>query len=81
MRDEPLKFDLSPKRRKLFDLIISKGREGVPADTLIDRFFDDGTEFRVGGYTTLRTTVHAINGIIKPLRITAVNGSYRLERR
>lgn len=74
-------FGLSRKRREVFNAILASGPEGIDAADLIDLFFDDGTEERVAGYTTLRTTVHAINKKIGQLSIVARGGNYRIERR
>ena len=73
-------FALSRKRRNVFNAIVAAGPEGIDSTQLLDLFFDDGTELRVGGYTTMRTTIHAINQKIGKLRIVARGGNYRLER-
>lgn len=72
-------FSLSKKRREVFGAIVAAGPEGIESSDLIDLFFDDGTPERVGGYTTMRTTIHAINQKIGNLKITARGGFYRLE--
>lgn len=74
-------FALSKKRRDVFNAIVASGPEGIDASYLIDMFFDDGTEERVAGYTTLRTTIHQINHKIGALKIVARGGNYRLERK
>jgi hypothetical protein len=74
-------FGLSRKRRDVFNAIVAAGPEGVDSTDLVDMFFDDGTDERIAGYTTLRTTIHAINQKIGNLTIVARGGNYRLERR
>ena len=79
MGESTYHFNLSTKRRKVFEVILASGPMGMDATKLIDKFFDDGTEYRVGGYTTLRTTIYNINRAIKPLKIVAKAGNYRVE--
>ncbi len=78
MERSPVSVNLSPKRKDLFNAILASGPEGLDTTTLVDMFFDDSTKDRIGGYTTLRTTIHAINNEISPLRIVARGGSYRI---
>lgn len=73
-------FSLSKKRRDVFNVIVASGPEGIDASELINAFFDDGTPERIAGYTTLRTTIHQMNQKIKPLKIVARGGNYRIER-
>ncbi len=72
---EPLpRFNLSEKRRRIFDDIVAGGPDGVSTIGLLDRYFPERE------WTTLRTTIFAINEAIKPLRIVSSGGRYRIER-
>ena len=72
-RDVPYHL-LSPKKKQVFDTILRAGQDGIDSRTLINRFFDKGSP------TSLRTLIHNINNVIRPLRIVARKTFYRLER-
>ncbi len=73
MEQDDLSFVLSPKRASIFEAILSTGVNGIAHSELRDRFKINGSP------TTLRTTIHQINRVIKPMIIKARNGRYRVE--
>lgn len=64
---------MSFKRRAVYDYIVKAGPKGVDKHEIIDKFFS-----ACGSETILRTTVHYINTVIKPMRIVTKGGILRL---
>lgn len=54
---------LSVKRREIFQFIAAAGQRGVSQSDIREKFFRDRSP------TTIRTTIHYINSVIRPMRI------------
>lgn len=67
---------LSHKRKRIFDAVINAGPAGVHKDKLLVELFPKNKS-----EVTLRTMIHYINKVIKPLKIINKAGILRLDER
>lgn len=63
---------MSLRRHTIYQFIMEGGPGGIPFESLKEKFFKDRKP------ATIRTTLHYINNIIKPVRIDCRGGVVRI---
>jgi len=73
--DERVEFKpLTVRWRKILDVIVAAGPEGISRDDLMEKLFQGKSP------TTVRTNIYKINKAIKPLKITSFGKILRLKK-
>lgn len=69
---KPEYIPMSRRKRLIYDVISQAGPEGIPLEELRKKFFNGRAA------VTLRTTIHNINLVIRPIRIDCRGGVVRI---